>query len=96
MNNTPQGGNNTPSTSHNGNNQYYPSGSVEDHSKKKADPILPNFDDVLTKYDLELPKIKSKSICAKHSRYEGLFRAMNCYPISAELVDEEETVSPYL
>ncbi|GFU62965.1 hypothetical protein TNCV_28841 [Trichonephila clavipes] len=89
MNNTPQVTMNTPSTSHNGNNQFYPTGSVEDNSKKK-DPVLPNFDVVLTKYDLEPPKIKSKDICAKHSQYEGLFRAMNCHPVSTQLVDEEE------
>ncbi|GFY38530.1 hypothetical protein TNIN_285811 [Trichonephila inaurata madagascariensis] len=80
---------NTPSTSHNGNNQFYPSGSVGDHSKEK-DPVLPNFDVVLTKYDLEPPKIKSKSIFSKHSQYDGLFRAMNCRPVSASLVDDEE------
>ncbi|GFY58289.1 hypothetical protein TNIN_444161 [Trichonephila inaurata madagascariensis] len=81
---------NTPSTSHNGNNQFYPTGSVGDHSKKK-EPVLPNFDVVLTKYDLEPPKIESQSICAKHFQYDGVFRAMNCHPVSAELVDDEES-----
>ncbi|GFY78528.1 hypothetical protein TNIN_449351 [Trichonephila inaurata madagascariensis] len=90
MNNTSRDKINTPSTSHNGDNQFYPSVSEDDHSKKKADPILPNLAAVLTKYDLELPKIKSKSICATHSQYDRLFRAMNCYPVSAELVEEEE------
>ncbi|GFS85671.1 hypothetical protein TNCV_4759981 [Trichonephila clavipes] len=90
MNNTPRDKINTPSTSHNGNNQFYPSVSVDDHSKKKADPNLPNFATVRTKYDLELPKIKSKSIRATPSQYDGLFKDMNCYHVSAVLVDEEE------
>ncbi|GFY58816.1 hypothetical protein TNIN_294841 [Trichonephila inaurata madagascariensis] len=89
MDNTEQDKTNTPSASNNVKNPFYPSGSV-DHSKKNTNPVYTNLDTVLTKYDLEQPKIKSKSIRAKYPQYGRLFRAMNCYPVSAELVDEEE------
>ncbi|GFR31349.1 hypothetical protein TNCT_53721 [Trichonephila clavata] len=84
MDNTQHARINTPSPSHD--IRFDPSGSVEDPSKKNSGPIYSN-DPFLQD---ELPINQSKSICDKHSKYYEIFKDFKCYPISAELVDEEE------